>query len=116
MEIGSKINPVADQVLEKKDDIKNRQAEMERKKLKKACADFESLFVYYMFKTMRQTVPQSGFLGRVPGKDTYEMMLDQKMADEVATQRGGIGLQKALLDQMDRSKIESKRNLKEIKK
>ena len=38
------------------------------KKLKKACADFESIFTYYMFKTMRQSIPQSGYLNRVPVK------------------------------------------------
>jgi len=27
------------------------------KQLKKACADFESLFVYELFKAMRRTIP-----------------------------------------------------------
>lgn len=94
----------ADQVNAKKDDIKDKQAERERARLKKACADFESLLVYYMFKSMRQSVPSSGFWGKNHGKETFEMMLDQKIAEESASKRGGLGLQKLLLEQMDRVK------------
>jgi peptidoglycan hydrolase FlgJ len=103
MEIQSGTGQLTDQVIEKKDDIKSKRAEAEKQKLKKACADFESLFVYQLFKGMRRTVPQSGLMGKMLGKDTYEMMLDQKIADEMATKRDGIGLQKMLLEQMDRS-------------
>jgi Rod binding domain-containing protein len=31
-------------------------------KLKKTCADFESILVYYMFKAMRQSIPKTGYL------------------------------------------------------
>ncbi|MCG6533821.1 MAG: rod-binding protein [Syntrophales bacterium LBB04] len=74
------------------------------KKLKKACADFDSYFIYFMLKTMRSTVPKSGLLGNVNGKDTYEMMMDQKVSDELA-KRGGIGVQKMLFDQLKKGQI-----------
>ena len=112
MEIQNGTGQLTDQVIEKKDDIKSIRSEADRKKLKKACADFESLFIYQLFKGMRQSIPQSGLMGKMPGKDTYEMMLDQKIADEMATKRDGIGLQKMLLEQMDRNT----RIQKEIKK
>jgi peptidoglycan hydrolase FlgJ len=72
-------------------------------RLKKACADFESIFIYYMFKTMRKTVPESGLLNKISGKDTYEMMMDQKVAEELAG-KGGMGLQKMLFNQVKKDK------------
>jgi len=71
-------------------------------KLKKACADFESMLVYQLLKTMRQTIPKSGVLSGSHGKDTYEMMFDQKVADEVARKGQGLGLQKILYNQISK--------------
>ena len=101
MDIQSGIVPVAtNQVAGKTDDMKDKAAEAERQKLKKACADFESLFVYNLLKTMRQSIPKSGLTGNGPGKDIYNMMLDQKIAQEVTARPGGIGLQQMLQTQM----------------
>lgn len=70
-------------------------------KLRKACASFESFMTYYMLKTMRKSVPQNGLFGNMPGKDTFNMMLDQKIAEKVAERKGGsLGLQKILYDQL----------------
>jgi peptidoglycan hydrolase FlgJ len=103
MDIQAKISRVAtNQVGGKTDDIKDKAAEAEKQKLKKACADFESLFVYNLLKTMRQSVPKGGLLGNGPGKDIYEMMFDQQIAKSVASKPGGIGLQQMLQTQMSR--------------
>ncbi len=103
MDIQGKVNQVAaDQVAGKTDDISNRTAEAEKQKLKKACADFESLFVYNLLKTMRQSIPKSGLTGNAPGQDIYNMMFDQKIAEAVAGRAGGIGLQQMLENQMTR--------------
>jgi len=75
----------------------------EEKRLKKACADFESLLVYNMLKTMRNTIPQSGLLKSDPGKDTFNMLMDRQIADDVARTHNGLGLQKVLYDQFTRS-------------
>ncbi|MCX5834266.1 MAG: rod-binding protein [Deltaproteobacteria bacterium] len=78
-----------------------RSAEDE-KKLKKACADFEAIFISLMFKTMRQTVPTSGYFKAMPGKDMYTMMMDQKLAEELAHRGGGLGIQKMLYNQLNK--------------
>jgi len=75
----------------------------EKKRLKKACADFESLLVYNMLKTMRNTIPQSGLLKNNPGKDTINMLMDRQIADDVARKHNGLGLQKVLYDQFTKS-------------
>jgi peptidoglycan hydrolase FlgJ len=72
------------------------------RKLKKACVDFEAMLVFQLLKTMRRTVPQNGFLKPSHGKDTYEMMLDQKIADDLASKGQGLGLQKMLYNQITR--------------
>jgi flagellar protein FlgJ len=69
-------------------------------KLKKACADFESILLYYMFKGMRQTIPKSGFLKQSPGKDTYNMIFDQKVAEEMVNKERGPGLKQTLFEQL----------------
>ncbi len=68
-------------------------------KLKKACADFESIFIYNMLQKMRGTVPKSGLLQEMQGKNTYNAMVDQKVAEDLA-ENGGVGLQKMLYDQI----------------
>ncbi len=68
-------------------------------KLKKACADFEAVFINYMLKNMRRTIPQNGS-NNFPGKDIYATMVDQKVAEDLAKNKGGIGLQEMLLRQL----------------
>ncbi|HPC73961.1 MAG TPA: rod-binding protein [Syntrophales bacterium] len=74
----------------------------EDRKLKKACADFEALFISLMFRTMRQTVPTSGYFKAMPGKDIYTMMMDQKLAEEMAHRGEGLGIKKMLYQQLSK--------------
>ena len=75
------------------------------KSLKGVVADFESIFIYYMLQTLRKTVPKDGLFSQgISPKDTYNMMFDQKLAEGLAVKGRGIGLQKILLYQLDRSR------------
>jgi peptidoglycan hydrolase FlgJ len=74
----------------------------EDRKLKKACADFEAIFISLMFRTMRQTVPTSGYFKAMPGKDIYTMMMDQKLAEELAHRGEGLGIKKMLYQQLNK--------------
>jgi flagellar protein FlgJ len=100
------IPPLASQNLAKMsaraDAASSEEAEKDRK-LKKACADFESLFISYIFQTMRKTVPESNYMTKMPGKETYTMIMDHKLSQELAHKGGGIGLQKVLYEQMKRT-------------
>jgi peptidoglycan hydrolase FlgJ len=77
----------------------------QEKKLKKACADFESMLVFQLLKTMRQTVPKDGLLKASQGEETYRMILDQKIADDLANKGQGLGLQKMLYNQILRQNL-----------
>ncbi len=67
--------------------------------LKKVCADFESIFIYNMLQKMRSAVPKSGLLQEMQGKETYNSMIDQKVAEDLS-KNGGFGLQQMLFDQI----------------
>jgi flagellar protein FlgJ len=78
-----------------------RQTDPEKeKKLKKVCADFEALLTFNLLKTMRRTIPSGGVVPRSQSRDTYEMMLDQQIADAIARKGQGTGLQKAVYDML----------------
>ena len=84
----------------KQDANNSMEEKMEReKKLKKVCADFESIFIYNMLRKMRTTIPKSGLMNEMKGKDTYETIMDQKVSEDLAN-KGGIGIQKMLFNQI----------------
>lgn len=100
VKITNGMQPVPDPSLKNVDDRKKK---IEEQKLKKACADFESLFVYNLFQTMRKTIPKGDASMQSFGKETYNMMFDQKIAEELShTGGGGMGLQKILYNQLKR--------------
>lgn len=70
------------------------------KKLRKACADFEAVMTYQMLKTMRRTVPSLSPLSKFQGKETYDMMMDQKVAEELSRRGNGLGIQDLLYQQL----------------
>jgi hypothetical protein len=68
-------------------------------KLKKAVKEFESLFVGYMLKTMRGTVPKNEDAGTGFGADMLEGMFDLELARHVS-QNSSLGLGEMLYTQM----------------
>lgn len=67
--------------------------------LKKTCADFESIFLTQMLKSMR-----AGFSGVDPLGNSHESqllygMLDEKLSEEIADS-GGIGLATMMIEQL----------------
>lgn len=72
-----------------------------RSELSEACQKLESLFLRWLLKEMRATVPESGLLDQSPGRETYEDLLDDALATSLA-RGGGFGLAKALEAQLAR--------------
>ncbi len=69
--------------------------------LKKACSELESLFIYYLLKEMRATVPKSDFISGGKAEEIYTLMLDTQLAKDLSS-KGGIGLSSMLLNQLSR--------------
>ncbi|MEE9554275.1 MAG: transglycosylase SLT domain-containing protein [candidate division Zixibacteria bacterium] len=57
---------------------------LQLEKLKKACKDFESIFISYMLKTMHKTTEDSGLFGKGLGGDIYQEIFDEKLAETMA--------------------------------
>lgn len=95
------MNPVQTQLNTKVSFSKHNEEDL--KKLRKACADFESIFTYQLLKTMRKTIPESKNGTSNYGKDTYTMMMDQKLAETISAKGNGLGLQKALYEQLSKT-------------
>ena len=91
----------------------SKYSEEELKKLRKVCADFESMFTYQLLKTMRKTIPESKIGGSNYGRDTYTMMMDQKLAESISANGNGLGLQKVLYEQF--TKTNAQEMSKEVK-
>ncbi|WP_456388246.1 rod-binding protein [Desulfolithobacter sp.] len=59
--------------------------------LKKLCQDFEAIFIQYLLKSMRKTVPEGGLFDKDNAHDIYQDMLDSQLAAEMArTQSTGM--------------------------
>ena len=64
-------------------------------KLKKACEDFESIFISKMLKVMRQSIPKTGLLDGGSQQDMYLSLFDEELSKTMA-RKGGMGLGKIL--------------------
>ena len=70
------------------------------KALVRACQEMESLFLCYLLKEMRASIPKSELGGNETARDLYTSMSDQCLANELAG-KGGIGLAQVLLDRLN---------------
>lgn len=71
--------------------------------LMEACKSFEAYFIEQMFKGMEKTIPKSEEDSSTSYADMFKDTLYQEYA-EIATDRGdGIGIAKALYEQMKRN-------------
>ncbi len=67
-------------------------ASIDDRKLKEACSEFESLFIYHLLKNMRDTIPKSDLFSMKKGEeDIYNSMIDRNLAGWISSQ-GGVGL------------------------
>jgi flagellar protein FlgJ len=70
-------------------------------KLEKVSKDFESIFIGYLLKSMRDTVPKSEFFGHSREQEIFGSMRDEEMAKGMS-RAGGIGIAKIMVDQLKR--------------
>ena len=73
-------------------------SERQNPRLKEACDELESLFVYYLFKEMRATVPKNRLINGGKAEEIYTSMMDMEVAKELS--RKGIGISEAILGQL----------------
>jgi flagellar protein FlgJ len=67
--------------------------------IKKVSQEFESIFIGYMMKEMRKTVPDDPLMGNSPAKDIFDGMHDDAVSKELS-KAGGIGLSTMIYKQL----------------
>jgi len=96
---GLTVKPVPEPQTKATPEQLKRQKEADAK-LRKVCADFESIFTYSLMKSMRKSVPEGGFIPKSSARGNWEMMMDQHIAEAVSKKGQGLGLQTVLYEQM----------------
>ena len=60
--------------------------------LQKACTDFESVLLNYMFQSMKKTVGDGGIFGESFQRNMYESLYIEKISEKIAEERDlGLG-------------------------
>ena len=72
-------------------------------KLRQVCADFESLLLATMLKSMSSALSEVGFLGKTHESRLIRSMMDENLALKMA-QEGGTGLGEVLFEKLKNSK------------
>ena len=68
-------------------------------KLEKTCAEFESIFITYMLKSMSTTIDDDPLLGNDNESKIIKSMFDENFAQEIA-RGGGMGLGNMLFESL----------------
>ena len=76
---------------------KSLTTDREVRQLKKACQDFESIFIYTLLKTMRESLPKGEASSQAQG--IYTSIGDQELARSIAS-GSGIGMGNMLFEQL----------------
>ncbi|CCH47993.1 rod-binding protein [Pseudodesulfovibrio piezophilus] len=77
--------------------------------LKKACQDFEAVFISKLWKGMKSTVPKEGYL-HSKQEEQYMSMFDRDFAEKMA-KSGGIGLADMIYDQLSQKLVKTSRDV-----
>jgi len=81
---------------------------MDHVKLKKACQDFEAVFIGQIWKQMRASVPKEGLLNSKE-QESYMSMFDQELSVKMS-QSGGIGLSDMLYANLSERLVNASRD------
>lgn len=117
--INAKIQPRIDPSINAK--IKSANAP-KADELKRACQDFEAIFVNQMFQQMRRTISKDELFGGGQAEEIFTSMQDAEMAKSISRQRG-FGLAdvmyrqlSSLLENGDGDGVVKKSDINDVKK
>ncbi len=71
------------------------------KELKKACHEFEGIFLNIMYKEMKSTVSKSDLIPHDSSEDIFESMMDENLMN-VVSKNSNIGLAKLIFTQLSK--------------
>ncbi len=76
-------------------------SQRDRDSLRRSCQDFEAIFIQYMFKSMRKSIPDGGLFEKDTAHEIYLDMLDAEVAKEISRQQSP-GLADQMYHQMEK--------------
>ncbi|NMA65917.1 MAG: flagellar biosynthesis protein FlgJ [Clostridiaceae bacterium] len=84
--------------------LKKAYDEKDKEKLKEACDQFEAIMLQILFKQMKATVPEGGFIEKSNARSIFEDMLDENLMKQASNRGMGISdmMYKQLSARMDR--------------
>ncbi len=79
--------------------------EGDKKELKKACDEFEGVMLKMLYKQMKATVPDGGFIEKSSARSIFEDMLDDALMEQSSERGMGISdmMYKQLSAKMDKT-------------
>lgn len=92
--------PISSALISQKTDKLSEKQKNELEHLKKACSDFESIFMHQMLKEMRKTVNQTGMIHGGQAEEIFSDMLDSERSKEMK-----VGLGDMLFNQLSQTII-----------
>lgn len=81
--------------------VPSSDVEKQKAELKKACQQFEAVFLSYLLKEMRKTVPKGGLFGESFSFDVFQSLYDETLSEELSKNKG-IGIAEELYRQLSR--------------
>ena len=96
MTLPSITNPIQ---VSQSDNWENGESHVKDFKLRKACADFESIFIYYMLSSARKALPEDGLFDNTHESKIFKSMMDDQMA-RAASKGRGLGLGALLYNEL----------------
>ncbi len=70
------------------------------RELRQATQKFEAIFISMLLESMRKAVPRSGFLSGGFQEEVFQTMLDNSIAENMATRGSGMGIAEMLYDSL----------------
>ncbi len=69
------------------------------KKLRDSTREFEAMYIFEAYKSMRKNIPDNGLIKKSSGEKIFQEMLDMEMARSAASGKG-MGLGEAMYEQL----------------
>ncbi|MDN5331277.1 MAG: peptidoglycan hydrolase FlgJ [Tepidanaerobacteraceae bacterium] len=81
--------------------VSSSNSESQKAELKKACQQFEAVFLKYLLKEMRKTIPKGGLFSDNLSFNIFQSFCDDALAEELS-RNNGIGIAEELYRQLSK--------------
>jgi len=89
--------------------------QLKKKDVRKICSQFESIFITYLLRQMRKSIPKSDFLEGTMREEFFREQWDEILAEKIA-QGGGIGLAEILYEKVRHQESKMRMSLPGVKR